>query len=86
MPHLRSDDLVTLNPGLPVEQGNIAVIAPGTGLGIGFVVWTAAGYRAYASEAAHTSFSPQNLQEMELLTYLQRRYGHVSFERVCSGG
>jgi glucokinase len=86
VPHLQSDDLVTLNPGLPVEQGNIAVIAPGTGLGIGFVVWTAAGYRAYASEAGHTSFSPQNLQEMELLTYLQRRYGHVSFERVCSGG
>ena len=85
VPHLRQDDVVTLNPGLPVEHGNIAVIAPGTGLGIGFLVWAGAGYRAYPSEAGHTSYAPQNLQEMELLKYLQRRYGHVSFERVCSG-
>jgi glucokinase len=85
VPHLRASDLATLNPGVSAEQGNIAVIAPGTGLGIGFLVWTGNGYRAYASEAGHTSFSPRSQQEMELLKYLQRRYGHVSFERVCSG-
>jgi glucokinase len=85
VPHLGRDDLVTLNAGVPVEHGNIAVIAPGTGLGIGFLVWAGDGYRAYASEAGHTSYAPQNLQEIELLKYLQRLYGHVSFERVCSG-
>lgn len=86
VPHLQDHDLVTLNPGVPVKRGNIAVIAPGTGLGIGFLVWAGNGYRAYASEAGHTSFSPRNGQEIEMLTYLQRRYEHVSFERVCSGG
>jgi len=86
VPHLVADDLATLSSGIPSERGNIAVIAPGTGLGIGFLVWTENGYRAFASEAGHMSFSPRNLQEMELLKYLQRRYGHVSFERVCSGG
>jgi len=86
VPHLRADDLVTLNLGVPTEQGNIAVIAPGTGLGIGFLMWARDGYRAYASEAGHTSFAPRNEQEMGLLQYLRRKYGHVSFERVCSGG
>jgi len=85
VPHLRAEHLTTLNPGTAVPRGNIAVVAPGTGLGIGFLVWTSDGYRAYASEGGHTSFAPRNLQEMELLKYLQSRYGHVSFERVCSG-
>ncbi len=85
VPYLQADDLVTLNPGLSSEQGNIAVIAPGTGLGIGFLVWTGREYQAFASEAGHMSFSPRNLLEMELLKYLQGRYGHVSFERICSG-
>lgn len=85
VPRLQAEDLGTLNPGVATEGGNIAVIAPGTGLGIGFLVWTGTGYRAYASEAGHTAFSPRNAREMELLQFLQRRYGHVSFERVCSG-
>lgn len=86
VPHLRTGDLVTLNPGVPAERGNIAVIASGTGLGIGFLVWTGTGYRAYASEAGHTAFAPRDDRQIELLKFLRRRYGHVSFERVCSGG
>lgn len=86
VPHLGKDDLSTLNPGDDAEaQGNIAVIAPGTGLGTAFLIWTGERYMACASEGGHTSFSPRNLQEMELLKFLQRRYGHVSFERICSG-
>ena len=85
MPHLDEEDLWPLNPGTTVPQGNIAVIAPGTGLGAAFLVWTGERYQACASEGGHASFSPRNLQEMELLKFLQQRYGHVSFERVCSG-
>jgi glucokinase len=85
IPHLGNRDLATLNQGTAAPGGNIAVIAPGTGLGTAFMVWTGDGYKACASEGGHTSFSPRNLQEVELLKYLQRRYGHVSFERISSG-
>ncbi len=85
VPHLGRDELATLNPGTAAQRGNIAVIAPGTGLGVGFLAWTGDGYRAYASEGGHASFAPRNAREIELLKYLTRRYGHVSFERVCSG-
>lgn len=85
VPHLGKGDLSTLNPGTADLHGNMAVIAPGTGLGTAFLVWTGERYKACASEGGHTSFSPRNLQEMELLKFLQRRYGHVSFERICSG-
>lgn len=85
VPHLGPQELHTLNEGAVEPQGNIAVISPGTGLGTAFLVWTGDGYRACASEGGHASFSPRNLQEIELLRYLKGRYGHVSFERICSG-
>jgi glucokinase len=85
VPHLDSEDLHTLNHGEPMPRGNIAVVAPGTGLGTAFLVWTGEGYKALASEGGHTSFSPRSARQAELLDYLQSRYHHVSFERICSG-
>jgi len=85
VPHLDKEAFFTLNPGNPDPKGNKAVIAPGTGLGIAFLVWTGARYRAFASEGGHTAFSPRDPQDFKLLEFLTRRYGHVSFERVCSG-
>ncbi len=86
IPYLGADQLYTINQGNVAARANIAVIAPGTGLGIAFLVWAGTGYKACASEGGHTAFSPRNPQEVELLKYLQRRYDHVSFERICSGG
>jgi len=87
VPILEADDVCTLNAGAPVARGNIAVIAPGTGLGEAFLTWESAGYRAHASEGGHASFAPIDSLQVGLLTYLRERkgYGHVSFERVCSG-
>ena len=85
IPFLHPEDLETLNPGAPAPHGAIGVIAPGTGLGEAFMVWDGKRYRAYPSEGGHTNFSPANPIELELLTYLLPRLGHVSCERVCSG-
>jgi glucokinase len=85
VPWLGPDDLHTLNPGQPVSGGAIAIIAPGTGLGEGFLTWDGARYRAQASEGGHTDFAPVTPLEIELLRYLKGRYDHVSYERVCSG-
>jgi glucokinase len=86
VPHLRREDLSTINPGEPAPRGAIAVVAPGTGLGMAFLVWTPIGYRAYPTEGGHASFAPATAEQLELLSYLQHRFGHVSYERVCSGG
>ena len=85
VPHLDNKALFTLNPGTADPKGNKAVIAPGTGLGVAFLVWAGARYHAFASEGGHTAFSPRDPQDFKLLDFLTRRYGHVSFERVCSG-
>jgi glucokinase len=85
VPWLESDDVHTLNEGQAVPGGARAVIAPGTGLGEGFLTWDGSRYRAHASEGGHTDFAPTNLLEVDLLRYLLDRFGHVSYERVCSG-
>lgn len=85
VPHLETADLYTLNAGRPITGGTIAVIAPGTGLGEAFLTWDGTRYRPYPSEGGHVDFAPRNPLEVDLWHYLQARYGHVSYERLCSG-
>jgi len=79
------DDLHTIHRGCPSPTGNRAVIAPGTGLGESFLVWTGEAYTPQPSEGGHADFAPQTAMEVELLRHLQAKMGHVSVERVCSG-
>ncbi len=84
-PFLDSDDLAVLRAGDPDPHGTIAVIAPGTGLGEAYLTWNGQRYLAYPSEGGHASFAPGSDLEVELLSYLYPRFGHLSFERVGSG-
>jgi glucokinase len=85
VPFLDSEDVHTLNAGHPVKDGAIAVVAPGTGLGEAFLTWDNGRYRPHTSEGGHADFAPADELQLELLRYLQLRYKHISFERVCSG-
>jgi glucokinase len=83
--HLKPQDLATLIPGEPAAEGAKGVLAPGTGLGEGFLLWDGERYQPYPSEGGHTSFGPETPLQLELLNYLDPIFGHVSYERVCSG-
>jgi glucokinase len=85
VPVLRPTDLVTLNQGVPVPKGAIAVIAPGTGLGESFLTWDGSQYLAHSSEGGHSDFAPTDQRQIRLLEYMLRRFDHVGVERVCSG-
>jgi glucokinase len=82
---LQPDELATLATGDPSAEGNIAVIAPGTGLGEGGLFWDGDQYHPFASEGGHSDFAPRDRIDMELFLYLQKQFGHVSWERVVSG-
>ncbi len=85
VPILTATDRQTLHPGQPTPKGALAVVAPGTGLGEAFLLHDGQRYRAYPSEGGHADFAPNNEFEGGLLRYLQAEFGHVSWERVCSG-
>jgi len=85
VPHLRTADLHTINPGQPDPQGTIAVVAPGTGLGEAFLVRNGSEEIACSSEGGHADFGPSDETQAELWRYMSKRWGHVSYEHVCSG-
>ncbi|MBX2991292.1 MAG: glucokinase [Bacteroidetes bacterium] len=82
---LQENDKLMLNAGMQQPHGAIAVIAAGTGLGEGGLVWTGSRYQALPSEGGHTDFAPRNETEIELLRFLLKKYKRVSYERVISG-
>jgi len=82
---LNAADLVTLQPGVPVARGPIALIGAGTGLGEGLLVWDVDRYRVHSSEGGHVDFAPRNEVQSGLERFLRSRYGHASYERVLSG-
>ena len=85
VPLLKPADLLTLNEGQPNSRGNIAVIAPGTGLGEAFSIWDGSRYHARASEGGHADFAPNSALQISMLRVLQKQGRHVSWESVCSG-
>jgi len=85
IPLLNSRELVSLNRARARKGGNIALIAPGTGLGEALLISRNGQYIPISSEGGHSDFSPNSDLEVELWGYLHSRYGHVSVERVLSG-
>jgi glucokinase len=65
--------------------GNQGVIAPGTGLGEAGLFWDGSRHHVFACEGGHTDFGPQGDLQIELVKFLQARFGHVSYERILSG-
>ncbi|MDB4793404.1 glucokinase [Methylacidiphilales bacterium] len=83
---LQPDELLSINPdGDPHQVGNQALIAAGTGLGEAGLMWDGITHRPFSSEGGHSSFAPNDSTGDELLVYLRRQHGHVSWERVLSG-
>lgn len=81
---LKKEDLFVLHQGIQ-QVGNQALISAGTGLGEAGLFWDGKEHRPFACEGGHTDFAPRNALEIELLLYLQKKFGHVSYERVVSG-
>src|SRR5882724_10062146 len=82
---LESKDFITLNEGSDDAEGNRAVISAQTGLGVAGLYWDGFRHHPFGCEGGHSDFAPRNQLEMELLTYLQKKYGRISCERILSG-
>ena len=83
--HLPGNEFKVLNVGRAQPGAVQAVLAPGSGLGEGFLVPHGATYLPCASEGGHASFAPRNDLQAELLAFMRARQEHVSVEQVCSG-
>jgi glucokinase len=84
---LEPQDLRTLSAGTREPGGSMAILAPGTGLGEGYVTYDDGAFHAHGCEGSHAAFAPVGPLQVGLLAYMNAQgFEHVSFERVCSGG
>lgn len=85
IPFMKEIDLLPIYKTKKNIPGNAAIIAPGTGLGEAAMYWGGKNYHPFATEGGHCDFSPRDSNDVNLLMFLQHRYGHVSWERLVSG-
>jgi glucokinase len=84
--HLGDDDLLKLGGAAPLAGSPIAVLGPGTGLGVSALVPTRTGqWEALAAEGGHATLPAADDREAQLIAILRKRFDHVSAERVLSG-
>src|SRR5258706_7958769 len=85
VPTLRADELQSIGGGTAVTGMPIAVIGPGTGLGVSGLIPAGGRFVALQGEGGHSAFSPMNKRELGVLGWLLDKFDHVSTERVVSG-
>ena len=87
LPHLTSGETISI--GVPSErpalESPMAVLCPGTGMGIAGLVPAGNGWQPIATEGGHAGLAPLTDRETAAWKYLRERYGRVSAERVLSG-
>jgi len=84
LPHLTARD-ITLFGGAPMPGQPMAVIGPGTGLGVAACIPSGRSWRALAGEGGHVTVSTADEFESDVLRVLRPRFDHVSAERLLSG-
>lgn len=85
VPLLGDADLRSLQRGTRVSHAPIAILGAGTGLGEANLVHDGSKWNVVPSEGGHADFGPQDERQAGLYLSLQKKYGHVSWERVLSG-
>lgn len=81
----RAERLMILAGDIGGPIGNCAVISPGTGLGEAGMFWDGLRHHPFASEGGHADFGPRSEVEFEMMQFLKRDFGRVSYERLLSG-
>jgi len=81
---LEDSDLDAIYSSGHLEKGNVAILAPGNGLGEAGYFFDGKYLRPFATEGGHSEFSPRTNVEVEFYQFLNNIYGIVSWENVLS--
>lgn len=87
VPELGQDAFLTLQDGSAKDRHPIVVAGAGTGLGQAMLTFDkrSSAWDVFPGEGGHQSYAPQNRLESEIALALKKRFGHVTYEMLCSG-
>lgn len=85
LPHLRASDVMPIAGGkLPLGE-SMAVLGPGTGLGMAGIVRHRERVTVIPTEGGHATLPGVTAREDAVIARLRERFGHASAERALSG-
>jgi glucokinase len=87
LPALQPSDLRAVGGGKAVAGAPLALLGPGTGLGVSGLLPAGGGHRAIPinGEGGHVTLAATDEREEQVVAALRRRFGHASAERALSG-
>jgi glucokinase len=85
LPVLKSEDLAPIGGGKIEAGAPMAVLGPGTGLGVACLVKGSTDPVVITSEGGHATLAGNCDREDRIIQHLRRRFGHASAERAISG-
>jgi glucokinase len=85
LPFLDVDMLVQSGGGGPEGGRAMAVLGPGTGLGVSGLLPVPGGWAAVSGEGGHVTLAATDDREATVISLIRQQQGHVSAERLVSG-
>jgi len=88
LPHLSNSDWRTIrsSPSSGISGSSLAVIGPGTGLGVsGLIPDGMGGWQMIAGEGGHVTLAARTEVERDVIQKIDTVFDHVSAERLLSG-
>jgi glucokinase len=85
LPLLRASDLRKIGPGQARAGAPMAVLGPGSGLGVSSLIAHGSNGVPIAGEGGHVTLAATNPAEEAVIEKLRVRFGHASAERALSG-
>jgi glucokinase len=86
LPALPPHELRAVGGGAAVPRAPLALLGPGTGLGVSGLLFDARGREHVLSgEGGHVTLAAADDDEAAVIDWLRRKFGHASAERALSG-
>lgn len=85
LPRLAAADRTPIGGGVAVDGAPLAVLGPGSGLGVSGLIRAGAQWTPLTGEGGHATMAAANPRESAVLEMMRRRFDHVSAERCLSG-
>jgi glucokinase len=85
IPYLQPNERAAIGGGTAAEFAPIAVLGPGSGLGVSGLIPTGKQWFALSGEGGHTTLPAMTAREGVVVDHMRRQFGHVSAERALSG-
>ncbi|HSW14018.1 MAG TPA: glucokinase [Solimonas sp.] len=86
LPLLSPAELEQVGGSSPAPRGTIALLGPGTGLGVsGLVPMGRTHWLPICGEGGHATLAAANAREADIIAACRELHGHVSAERLLSG-